>query len=224
MHRIDTSGHVLNRFSTGNPAIGQLATRLGADWPNDVQENICYVIEQVGVALVKGDHTQLYDAILALIIANGGGGPGGPGVPIDRIVNAAGLAVGGGALATDITITVPKASSADVAAGIDDTKAVTPAALAAAVVRSMSTTGYLKRIDGMIEMWGVGTAIANSTTIINLPNTFPNACLFGGIESGKTDFDQQDNNPFVSGRGVNTLSVFSAVGSNVALNYFAIGH
>ena len=32
MHRVDTSGHVSNRFDPGNPATGQQATLIGHDW------------------------------------------------------------------------------------------------------------------------------------------------------------------------------------------------
>jgi microcystin-dependent protein len=46
-----------------------------------------------------------------------------------RTVAAAGLATGGGDLSADRTITVPKAAVADVAAGTDDAKAVTPVSL-----------------------------------------------------------------------------------------------
>jgi hypothetical protein len=224
MHRIDTSGNVLNRFSEGNPAAGQLATRLSAAWFNDVQENLAYLIEQAGLVLAKGDETQVFDAIVAVIASVGaGGGGGGDDVPITRLVNAAGLATGGGALATDITITVPKASGADVLAATDDTKAVTPLALAAGFAHSFASSGYFKLPGGLIIQWGTGTSLANSTTILTLPIAFPNACLGATVEGGDVDNDAQDNNPFVSGRGTTTISVFNAQHS-VAVNYIAIGY
>jgi hypothetical protein len=221
MHRIDTSGNVLNRFSEGNPAAGQLATRLSAAWFNDIQENLAYLIEQGAIPLVKGDETQVYDAIVALI-ASATEGAGGA-VPITRLVNAAGLATGGGALAGDITITVSKASAAEVAAGLIDNKAVTPLGLAAAVVKSLGVTGYIKRVDGMIEMWGTATALAGSTTIISLPTTFPTACVWAGVEGGIA-VDEEDNNPFVSGRGLSTISVYSDRLASCAVNFKALGY
>lgn len=66
MHRTDAPGHLLNRFSAGNPATGQAPTQLDADWSNAMQEAICGVIEGAGMALVKYDDTQLLNAILAL--------------------------------------------------------------------------------------------------------------------------------------------------------------
>ncbi len=47
-----------------------------------------------------------------------------------RVISTAGLATGGGDLTADRIITVPKAAAGDVTTGTDDTKAVTPKALA----------------------------------------------------------------------------------------------
>lgn len=67
MHRIDTSGSVAGRFDDGNPATGQRATLLSADWFNDIQENVATVIETAGITLEKGNADQLKDAIAALV-------------------------------------------------------------------------------------------------------------------------------------------------------------
>ncbi|EHP39438.1 phage tail collar domain-containing protein [Cupriavidus basilensis OR16] len=58
---------------------GQEATWLTADWANDVQENICQVIEAATIALVKGDGSQMLQAIRA--IANQVGMPVGVPLP-----------------------------------------------------------------------------------------------------------------------------------------------
>lgn len=68
MHRVDAPGSVTGLFSDGNPAIGQQATQVRAAWLNDLQENICYLIEQAGIALEKGDETQLKAAFDALLL------------------------------------------------------------------------------------------------------------------------------------------------------------
>lgn len=67
MHRVDASGHVANMFSPGDPANGIVPTQLDHEWHNAVQENMCQLIEGAGIALVKGDHTQLMDAVAAMI-------------------------------------------------------------------------------------------------------------------------------------------------------------
>lgn len=92
MHRIDTNGAVTGLFQEGNPAIGQQATRLGAAWLNDMQENIAKVIEDAGIELVKGDYDQLRDAIVAMIAGVVGDGDGA--VPTTLTVTGAGLATG----------------------------------------------------------------------------------------------------------------------------------
>lgn len=68
MHRIDGPGATIdNEFTEGDPVGGVEATTVTDDWLNDVQENICEVIEGVGIALVKGDSQQLKNAIAAMI-------------------------------------------------------------------------------------------------------------------------------------------------------------
>lgn len=75
MHRIDTNGAVDGLFQMGNPAIGQQATLIDADWLNAVQENIAQTIEGVDLVLAKGNNTQLLAAIK--LAAQIGGLPAG---------------------------------------------------------------------------------------------------------------------------------------------------
>ena len=51
-------------FTEGNPGTGTPATVVGADWLNDVQEELCDLIEAAGITLVKGDTTQLLGGLL----------------------------------------------------------------------------------------------------------------------------------------------------------------
>lgn len=71
MHRVDTDGNDNGLFQDGTPQIGQQGTILSDAWFNDVQENICNVIEAAGIELEKGDHDQLKLAIAAMIAAGG---------------------------------------------------------------------------------------------------------------------------------------------------------
>lgn len=73
MHRTDYTGAAADLhgagkpgFTLGNPVGGIPASKLGADWPNAVQEEICNLIEAAGLALSKPDNTQLLQAIRAL--------------------------------------------------------------------------------------------------------------------------------------------------------------
>jgi len=78
MHRIDTAtkavdlfGAGKHGFKNGDKANGIAATDLDAAMFNGVQEEIVGVIEAAGIALIKGDHTQLLAAIVGLIVAGG---------------------------------------------------------------------------------------------------------------------------------------------------------
>lgn len=71
MHRIDhPTAAPGNLFTDGNPATATPATTVTDDWLNDVQGNICDVVENAGIALVKGNYTQLRQAIQAMLIAS----------------------------------------------------------------------------------------------------------------------------------------------------------
>ena len=82
MFRTDSQGAVLGLpppeppglpagfFSKGNPALGQKATVLSAEWANMIQEEVAHVVEGAGIALDqqnKADFTQLRQAIVAMI-------------------------------------------------------------------------------------------------------------------------------------------------------------
>lgn len=75
MHRIDTAGNLAGQFVDGTPQIGQQGTSLEAAWLNDLQENVCGVVEAgfdeggAPLVLAKGDHGQLLQAIQSLIEA-----------------------------------------------------------------------------------------------------------------------------------------------------------
>jgi|GEM_PF-1792024 len=50
-------------FTKGNPSTGVPATIVDDDWANAVQEELCYIITQAGLALNKGDRTQLNQSV-----------------------------------------------------------------------------------------------------------------------------------------------------------------
>jgi hypothetical protein len=222
MHRIDTNGAVTGLFQEGNPAIGQQATRLGAAWLNDMQENIAKVIEDAGIELVKGDYDQLRDAIVAMIAGVVGDGDGA--VPTTLTVTGAGLATGGGDLTTNRVITVPKALAADVAAGTDDAKAVTPLALAGGIGgKSLAASGYITLLGGVIMQWVTASVSANGSTNVTLPTTFPSQCVFATFSGGGALTNAQDNDPFVSNRSASTVTIFSARDEGTVGVVLAIG-
>jgi hypothetical protein len=136
-------------------------------------------------------------ASLAQVIAAVGGKVG-----TARRVDTAGLAQGGGALDADRTITVPKASAADVEGMADDTRAVTAAALAG-TLRSIQPNGYL-RIPGtpLIIQWGNSSCrrkTSELTKFVAFPIAFPSGCFqvqytsTFNLDSG----DEADETPWI---------------------------
>ncbi len=218
MHRIDSVGSVSGKFTEGNPAGGQKATRVSAAWLNDVQENLVDIISFANIALVKGDSAQLRQAVLALVAGVVGTGDGG--VPTTRQVTGAGLATGGGALAADLVLTVPKATAAEVQAGTDDSKAVTPLALANSTPKLLGTNGYYTLPGGLIIQWMQALVGANGMTNLTLPTSFPNQCFAAVTTGGASGANAQDNNPFVIGVGTSVISIYSSV--DISLNTFTI--
>lgn len=74
MHRIDSDGHASNLFTEGNAALLVPATVVSAAIMNALQEEVCEVIEDVGIALLtSGTDTrnQLLAAIKELIKRGG---------------------------------------------------------------------------------------------------------------------------------------------------------
>lgn len=75
MHRIDVDSREIDGngpgkdgFTEGDPQTQIPGTVLSVPWTNDVQENLCRAIEGSGQALIKGDYTQLHDALMGLRI------------------------------------------------------------------------------------------------------------------------------------------------------------
>lgn len=222
MHRVDTPGSVNGLFQNGNPVVGQQATQLLADWFNDTQENLLKVIEDAGLEPEKGNWDLLRQAIILMIAGVVGDGEGA--VPTTLTVTGGGLATGGGDLTTNRVITVPKASSAEVATGTDDTKAITPLALTGGIGgRVLAGTGYATFLGGVILQWTTAFANANGSTTVTLPTTFPSQCVFADFAGGSALTNAQDNDPVVTGRSASALTIFSARDDAVSGVVFAIG-
>ncbi len=221
MHRVDTDGHVANKFTDGNPVFGQRATVVDAAILNAVQEAICLVVEGAGIVLSKGDDTQLYDAIVALIA--GVVGTGGGSVPTTRLVSAGGLLTGGGNLAADRTISLAKATPAEAAAGVLDDRAVTPLGLAGLISVTGGAGVMVFKAGPAVFQFFAATVAANGTTILSLPESFPTECVSAICTGGKLSTSAQDNNPIVSGVGLSNISIFSAEDLSLPVYVAAFG-
>ena len=144
-----------------------------------------------------------------------------------RTVTGSGLVTGGGNLSADRVLQVLAASAADVDAGTDTTKAITPAALSG-LIRLLGQNGYAKLpgLGGLIVQWGRFSAVANGTTTTVFPLAFPTACFSvvctGGAQGGN---DSQDNPPVVIASGIERsgFAVFSADDSAAICCYITLG-
>ena len=228
MHRIDTPGSVAGQFSDGNPAVGQQATQLLAAWFNDVQENLCHVLEEAGIPLVKGDATQLHAAMLALIA--GVVGTGGGSVPTTLQILGSGLVSGGGPLTADRTLTVAKATGPEVIAGLLDDRAVTPLGLSAAFASLLGTNGHMRLPGGGIFQWGqVRATLPEGTFSVTFPTSFTEACyalLPVGLNStASNDRDMIAQNYARTLYGATFYSQWDGSGTSAmnGIDYFAIG-
>lgn len=222
MHRTDAEGNVNSKFDPGNPATGQKATRIDAAFLNAVQEEIATVIESANLQLDKSKSDQLYEAIIALIAGSAGGGDAGEGVEATRQILAAGLATGGGNLAADRTITVAKATAAEVSAAAIDDKAVTPLGLAGLVGMTVVGNAWIIRIGSTIMQLFPAVSQGNSNTVVTLPQAFPSLCKAAFVNGGSPDTGAQDNFPYVSGKGRTSVSLFNAR-ETVQCDVMAIG-
>ena len=93
---------------------------------------------------------------------------------ITRTPNASETAVG----------LIELATNAEVAAGTDALRAVTPAGLDSVFLNSLSESGYQKLPGGLIIQWGKTSALAFTVvTTVSYPIAFPNAVLMGNVES-----------------------------------------
>lgn len=222
MHRIDTSGNVDSRFHPGNPATGQQATLIDQDWLNAVQEEIVNVILEANIDLEKGTNDQLASAIVALIAGVVGDGSGA--VPTTRqLLVAGGLLAGGGNLAADRTITLTKATVAEAGAQTRDDVVVTPASLSGLVGLTEIGGAWIIRIGPVIAQIFTGNVIANGTTVLTLPQAFPNDVRAAFVNGGRPVSTADSNGPYVSGVGLSSVSIYSALDISASVNVIIFG-
>lgn len=95
-----------------------------------------------------------------------------------RRINTSGLAIGGQSLATDLTITVPAATSAQLLAATASNAALTPASFGG-LGNVIGAPGSYTLPGGLILKWGTHRGRSNDeiTVPINFAAPFPTACF-----------------------------------------------
>lgn len=140
-------------FTDGNPAGGQAATILRAEFMNMLMMELVNAITGAGIPLSKSTFTQLKSAIEAYITAR------------TATETAPGI--------------VELADVAEAQALASAVVALTPARLADAFKganQSLSANGYQKLPGGLIIQWGALNTTATNGTV-TFPTAFPNACF-----------------------------------------------
>ena len=189
MQRIDSYGATEeNLFTEGDPANAIPATEVSAPWLNAVQEELCAVIVAAGIELNPASNAQLLAALQAM----------GPRAATETQSGIAELA-----------------TAAEVQAGTDAARIVTPAGLAS-FGKVLSANGYQRFPGGLILQWGG----FSSTGAWTFPITFPNA-VFSVVgtaaQNGSVDAISLDSIPTTSGAVFRSQTVGTAYG-------IAIGH
>lgn len=186
MYAINTPDAVDGQFVDGNPQIGQPGTTVPAAWLNMVMLTLLDPITHAGIVPSTADVTQLTEAIVEIATGVAGAGVGAGSVPTTRNINTEGLITGGGALNADLTLNVPKASSAQIIAGTDATDVITSDVLAAlfGVANPAESTPPAEltfKLPGgfQVKVGTYSTEVYSETSIaVNFLTAFPNACLF----------------------------------------------
>ncbi|MBB3910529.1 gp53-like domain-containing protein [Sphingomonas desiccabilis] len=99
-------------------------------------------------------------------------------VPLTRRIDTAGLALGGGALGTDQTISVPAATPEQLLYGTAGNVAVTPESFGG-LAHLLEANGYWTLPGGLIVQWvNYRATLADEPAVtVNYPLAFPNRCL-----------------------------------------------
>lgn len=168
MFRIDSDGHVNNRFTDGNPQSGQPATILSADWANAVQEELVNVIGTANLVLDRDNDRQLTEAIIALIAGVVGTGDGS--VATTRRVNTSGLLTGGGTLAADLNLALNAASAAEIVTGTRNDVALTPLGMASAFTSANNVQSLPG--GGLIQYGQLNGNFNEGSALVTLPTSF----------------------------------------------------
>lgn len=123
----------------------------------------------------------------------------------------------------------PIASTAEVQAGTNNTKGITPLALMGALANVKSANGYTKLPNGLILQWGSATASdsnTNTLTIVTFPITFPISCAialctYAGVTGGVSSYSvtAKSTTNFTASR-----ENYGNIDPGVVFNWFAIGY
>lgn len=131
---------------------------------------------------------------------------------------------------TSATGVVELATNAELQAGTDATRAVTPAALFSALDRSLGGNGYQKLPGGLIIQWGFGTGSTGGGVAVSFPISFPTNCAAVTVTHGNNGSSLGSAKTYNIGLGGFSVALSTDDGSNVvayladSFRWIAIGY
>lgn len=131
---------------------------------------------------------------------------------------------------TSATGVVELATNAELQAGTDATRAVTPAALFSALDRSLGGNGYQKLPGGLIIQWGFGNGSTSGGVAVSFPISFPTNCAAVTVTHGNNGSSLGSAKTYSIGLGGFSVALSTDDGSNVvayladSFRWIAIGY
>jgi len=165
MHRTEGQYHKENLFNDGPPG-----TRVEQNWLNAVQEELCYVIEQAGIALKTAStdtRSQLKIAIDALL-----------GAAVNAHNSVTNPHSSSASAIADRIALRDAAGRCEFAGGIAGNDAVVFSQFAGSFSAPNAGTNYQKFASGLILQWGYfSITTPNADQVVTYPLTFPNIAI-----------------------------------------------
>ena len=131
---------------------------------------------------------------------------------------------------TSATGVVELATNAELQAGTDATRAVTPAALFSALDRSLGGNGYQKLPGGLIIQWGFGNGSTSGGVAVSFPISFPTNCAAVTVTHGNNGSSLGSAKTYNIGLGGFSVAISTDDGSLVksylsdSFRWIAIGY
>ncbi len=131
---------------------------------------------------------------------------------------------------TSATGVVELATNAELQAGTDATRAVTPAALFSALDRSLGGNGYQKLPGGLIIQWGFGNGSTSGGVAVSFPISFPTNCAAVTVTHGNNGSSLGSAKTYNIGLGGFSVAISTDDGSNVvaylsdSFRWIAVGY
>jgi len=151
-------------------------------------------------------------------------GAGDPTAFAKTLIAAATSTAARGTLGLGNAATLNTASPSDLLAATAADKLVTAAAFGGLGHVLAAAQGRYVFPGGLIFQWFQGSAVANDTTNVPIPQPYATACVAAWVQGAAAGHDAQDNNPSVYGDlSTDHVPIYSAVDSAIDIRVYTFG-